>query len=61
MMWVLVGVLTTMLAYNVMGDEIDMALGMETEEELMPFMRFMLPILLVLFWPMTLIDLIGRR
>jgi hypothetical protein len=57
--WIVIGMITTTMAWLRMPDEIESAIGME-EEEMQPALRVFITVLFVLFWPLLLAEMLER-
>ncbi len=57
-----IGLGTTMLAWPSMADEIEMAIGLDLDnEEDRPAMRALLTLLFVITWPVVLAEVLRKR
>lgn len=60
--YLVLGMGTTTALWSGMQDEIDMALGLELDDdENLPAMRMMLTVFFVLAWPLVFWDVFSRR
>lgn len=60
--YLVIGLGTTIVAWSSMPDEIEMAIGMDTEDEdQLPLMRSLVTAMFVLIWPVLLVEVIRKR
>lgn len=60
--YLVLGMGTTTALWSGMQDEIDMALGLELDDDInLPAMRMLLTVFFVLAWPLVFWDVFSRR
>jgi len=59
-LWLIFGMMTTLSAWTLLSDELEMALSQE-EEDQQPALRAMLTVVGVLMWPLLIIEISRRR